>query len=267
MIELDIFRRLIEKYKFADYIPDNVQSYVINSKVRVIKASLKSMNELGLFYRIVIRIYFKARYFGLRPSVIFSKVIAVAILFIFFAIVTSVIAFAINKSLSIFSLPIKSSLESIQINESDNSVAKNNINNQSNLIIKNDELKQNMIPDNTSGLNVKIRLGISNMIASGTDEDEAKYISAALYKNLQSLKGKDAVLSATDTRLNKSVNRNLIGRVSKVGKTFVMAISVVNSESGDILYSNTVTYGELDARDNAIKNIADEISQKSVIWQ
>jgi hypothetical protein len=267
MIELDIFRRLIEKYKFADYIPDNVQSYVIDSKVRVIKASLKSMNELGIFYRIVIHIYFKARYFGLRPSVILSKVIAAVILFIIFAVLTSGIAFAVNKSLSIFSLIIKSTFKSTQINKSDYFIDENVINNQSSLTLKNDKLKHNKIPDNTTGLNVKIRLGISNIIASGIDENEAKYISAALYKSLQSLKGKDVVISKTDTRVNKSVNRNLIGRLSKVGKTYIMAISVVNSESGDVLYSNTITYEEFKTRDNAIKNIADEISRKSVIWQ
>ena len=46
-----------------------------------------------------------------------------------------------------------------------------------------------------------------------------------------------------------------------------MAISIVDSQNGDVLYNKTTTCGNKSAINKAIKNIADDIDSRTAIWE
>ena len=72
---LELFKKLLKKYKFIEEIPEFVQRHVLDSRKRVLKASLKAVDDLGFFYSLVIDFYIGARSFGLKPSLKLSKLI------------------------------------------------------------------------------------------------------------------------------------------------------------------------------------------------
>jgi hypothetical protein len=262
MIELDLFRKLVEKYKFTDYIPVEVQKFVVSSKKNVLVSSLKSVGEMNLIYRFVISVYYNARLLGFKPSIVISKVIALAAALIISSLLITSIVFAVNKSAS--QLLFNNSFTS-------NSIIGNNIpdNLKSDKNDKEKKGKRDNINHKSakSEIIVRTRLGIDNIIPSGVDENNALKITKILFENLQSIKGKDRVIYSSRNRDKKNINRHLLGRMSKVGKTYVMAISVVDTQSGNVLYNKTTTYNDPENANRIIKEIAKEINNNSSVWE
>jgi hypothetical protein len=263
MIELDLFRKLVEKYKFTDYIPVEVQKFVVSSKKNVLISSLKSVGGMNIFYRFVISVYYNTRLFGFKPSIVLSKFIALGVVILISGLLITSIVFAVNKSASQFLLRDSSStnsftgynipgkLKSDKTDKERKTKYDNNINSKT----------------ANSDTIVKTRLGIDNIIPSGVDETNALEITKILFEKLHDLKGKNRVIYFSKNRNEKNINRHLLGRLSKVGKTYVMAISIVDTQSGNVLYNNTSTYNDPGNVHNIIKKIAEDINNKSSVWE
>ena len=279
MIELDIFRRLIEKYRFSDYIPADVQKFVLTSKKHVLISSLKSLNELNLFYRFAISIYYSVRLIGYKPSIAISKLIALGSALLVSGVLVTGIAFAAkkfvlqkfsNKSSILESLTkdkISNNIESDAIDEKE---AKPNTdkdiiggaNPVSPLKAEADHNKENK-----SDSSLKVRLGIDNVLSSDEDKQIAGEVTKLLYENLKDLKGDSGVIYVSKNRDEKSVNRHLLGRLSKVGKAYILSVNIVNTQTGDVLYSKTSTYNSPEDSGKVIRVIAEEINNKSSMWK
>jgi ABC-type transport system involved in multi-copper enzyme maturation permease subunit len=262
MIELDLFSKLVEKYKFTDYIPVEIQKFVVNTKKHVLVSSLKSVGEMNLFYRFVISVYYNARFFGFKPSIVISKVIALAAALIISSLLITSIVFAVNKSAS--QLLFNNTSTS-------NSIIGNNIPDNLKSDKNDKEKKDKRVNINNKSTKsetiVKTRLGIDNIISSGVDENNALEITKILFENLQSLKGKNRVIYSSKNRNEKNINRHLLGRLSKVGNTYVMALSIVDTQSGNVLYNKTSTYNDPENANRIIKEIAKEINNNSSVWE
>jgi hypothetical protein len=275
MIELDLFKRLLEKYKFTEYIPVEVQKFVLSSKKHVLISSLKSVGELNLFYRFAVSVYYNVRLIGFKPSIVISKFIALGTALLLASLLITSIVFAYNKSALQFlfneSIPIDSLLKDKAIDKSKSNKSEKEIktkNDNSTSTGNSAAIQSKIKVDNKkSETLIKTRLGIDNIISNDADEKNALEITKELFENLQDLKGKDRVIYSLKGRDEKSINRHLLGRLSKIGKTYVMAISIVDTQSGNVLYSNTSTYNDPDNAKTIIKKIAEDINNKSSVWE
>jgi hypothetical protein len=112
----------------------------------------------------------------------------------------------------------------------------------------------------------KARLVVTRLAPNGVESAEAEDISKRVYSALVASKGAAQVLyrAAGDRR---SANRALTGRVSKLGRSRVIAVSVVDGEKGSVLYTKTATVradAELEAQ---IATIAREIGAQANVWE
>jgi len=114
---------------------------------------------------------------------------------------------------------------------------------------------------------VEIRLGITILKASGGNVNEASAITSNIYNRLIVLKGSNRVIYRKIDGSSKSVNRLLIGRLSKLGKDYILAIRVVEGQNGAQLYNKRLIYEEGDNIENYLDSIAKEISNKDEIWK
>ncbi len=114
--------------------------------------------------------------------------------------------------------------------------------------------------------NPETRLSINQMEADGVDKTIIKKIETILDKELKELKGDNRVVYRHRDGVSKSTNRQLIGRISKLGKNYVLSIKVVEGEKGKVLYNRTVTTKERGI-DDSIEDIAEDISDEDSIWE
>ena len=122
-----------------------------------------------------------------------------------------------------------------------------------------------------SGSNIKdnskprVRLCINKMDAEGADKKIAARLANILNEKLQELKGTNKVVFRDKDGVSKSTNRQLIGRISKLGQKFVLTIKVIEGEKGKLLFNETTIVNQNDL-DDTIKDIAENISDKESIW-
>ncbi|TAL39883.1 MAG: hypothetical protein EPN93_00400 [Spirochaetes bacterium] len=111
-----------------------------------------------------------------------------------------------------------------------------------------------------------VRLLVTRLTANGVDEAEAETVSQKLFGAVVAAKGADKVLyRAAGER--RSANRLLTGRISRLGATRIVAVSVVDGQSGGVLYSKTVDYKEGENADRKFGAVAAEISAQGAVWE
>ena len=113
---------------------------------------------------------------------------------------------------------------------------------------------------------VRARLVVAPLVANGVEASEAEGISRKIFSSLSAEKGGDRVVfrGSGDWR---SANRILTGRVSRLGGSRIIAMSVADAQKGSVLYSKTVTSREGDDLDAQVAGVAREIGARSAIWE
>lgn len=113
---------------------------------------------------------------------------------------------------------------------------------------------------------VRTRLLVTPLAANGVEASEAEGISRKIFSSLSAAKGVDRVVfrGSGDWR---SANRILTGRVSKLGASRIIALSVADAQKGNVLFSKTVTSREGDNLDAQMVGIAGEMGARQAIWE
>ncbi len=112
----------------------------------------------------------------------------------------------------------------------------------------------------------KVRLSINRMDAEGIDKKTVSNIAEILHKELQAIKGANRVVYREKDGVSKSTNRQLVGRISKLGKSYVLSIKIIEGEKGKVLFNRTVTAKE-SSIDDSLEDIAEEIGDEDGIWE
>jgi hypothetical protein len=110
------------------------------------------------------------------------------------------------------------------------------------------------------------RLLVNPLSANGVEASEAAAITGRILGALSAVKGADRVVSRSGSDW-RSANRLLTGRVSKLGSTRVISMSVAHGQSGAVLYSKTITSREGDDLDGQIQGAAREMAERTAIWE
>ena len=113
--------------------------------------------------------------------------------------------------------------------------------------------------------NPNIRLNINKLESQGIDKKIISRIAEKLHAKLASLRGKNKVLYRGKDGVAKSANRQLAGRISKLGSKYILTIKVIEGEKGSMLFNKTVSTKEKDL-DDEIDDIAEDISDDENIW-
>lgn len=131
---------------------------------------------------------------------------------------------------------------------------------------KNDHAYDANITENSTGASDGSRLAVSPLAANGVERSEAMDITRRLHDALSEVKGSDRVVSRSGND-RRSANRILSGRVSKLGATRIIAMSVADAASGTVLFSTTLTMREGDDLSAGISGVAREIGARPSIWE
>ncbi|HNV46630.1 MAG TPA: FecR domain-containing protein [Spirochaetota bacterium] len=107
------------------------------------------------------------------------------------------------------------------------------------------------------------RLGVNAFTANGVEQKVAADLTNKLYAKLRASKGVEAVVMRGGGRTSA---RQLMGRVSKLGATTVLALRVVDGQSGRLVYSRSLNYKDGEDIDGRLDEIAGQIGRKGEIW-
>lgn len=113
--------------------------------------------------------------------------------------------------------------------------------------------------------NPNVRLNINKPASEGVDEKIVTRVAEKIYEKLREEKG-SIILYREKDGISKSANRQLAGRISILGKKYILTIKVVEGEKGQLLYNRTITVLEGDL-DSELEDIAEEISGNDDIWK
>ncbi|MDY6968557.1 MAG: hypothetical protein SVR08_07890 [Spirochaetota bacterium] len=114
--------------------------------------------------------------------------------------------------------------------------------------------------------NTTARLGVNKLVTNDIDEKTASKITTIIYNKLKAIKGAKRVVYRVKDGISKSTNRQLIGRISKLGKSYVLSIKVVEGEKGKLLFNETVIIKGDDDIEESIDNVVKKISSEKSIW-
>ncbi|MDY6935152.1 MAG: hypothetical protein SVZ03_13140 [Spirochaetota bacterium] len=269
----NIFERALDKLKLRQSIPQDVKEYILDNRARALLETLRAVGEYNLVYDLVLRIYFLSGKLGLTISVVQSK------------IVLGIISLLLGASLSTGVVIVADFLKETKSEFLDNKevieLYKDNIMPEKSIIKKlNEKWKQ---PRESVGIKkrnaqtferlkgkkpiaINARLGINRFEASGVDKRIASDITDKLYQKLRLLKGRNLVVYKRIEGIEKSVNRQLVGRVSRLRDSYILAVRVVDGESGKQLFGKTINYKQVDNLDSKLEQIAEQIISVSDIW-
>ena len=73
--QINIFQRVLERYKFQEPMSADMQKYMLTSKRDMLLQTLKSVGEYGFFYGLVLRVFFGAKRIGISLSVVQSAIV------------------------------------------------------------------------------------------------------------------------------------------------------------------------------------------------
>lgn len=91
-------------------------------------------------------------------------------------------------------------------------------------------------------------------------------ISKIIYSRLVSSKSKEKVIYRLVDGNSKGANRQLTGRVSRLGSLKIVFVNVLDVESGKILFTQTVKINENDPIQPVLEGVADKIVSTGEIW-
>ncbi len=124
--------------------------------------------------------------------------------------------------------------------------------------------RQGKLPETSS--DKKTRLNVNLLAAGGIKSSEASEITLQIYKKLVSLKGEDNVVYRKTTGSKKSANRQLGGRINKVGNIKIISVSVTDGENGKVLFNQSVKVNDSDPVQPVLDSMAEKIVSTGEVW-
>jgi hypothetical protein len=112
----------------------------------------------------------------------------------------------------------------------------------------------------------KVRVCINKFESEGIDAKIITSATANMHKKLRELKGPESAVSREIDGISKSANRQLIGRISRLGEKYVVTVKVVEGEKGRLVFNETAIIKESDL-DETIEDIAEKISDRDEVWE
>ena len=249
---LKIFDQVLQKLKFKQPVPVKIQKQILNFKRITIVSTLKEFGEYNLIYGLILRLHFFITRLGIGLSTAQSEILffiltilAAGITIIGTALLAGIIDFSSYKAALIEKIDIPISHEK-------NEGIKSHIQKEKERLVRKEAP-------------VKTRLSIKIFHTDISHKDIASEISNKLYISLKRLKGNNRVVFR-DSNINKSVNRLLLGRLSKVGNTYLLSLRIIDAESGKLYFDKILTYNEIEDLHNKLDMFAGQISSIGEIW-
>jgi hypothetical protein len=211
MIEIKLLNRLLEKYKFANSLPVEIQRFAAESRVRILKSSLKAVGDYSVFYGLVIKIYFRARKYGFRPSLALSKAM---IIFASALLTVAAAAGAVYIS-GILSVQHPATDAQTQQHQVIDETAEKKI-----AIQEIDKPRPDSI--------IRYKYGITDFTAKNADEDVARKAADIVAGEFIKINGaKNAIkIGIKNARAEYIVS----GSIGKIGNRFIVSIKIVDSK-------------------------------------
>lgn len=231
MNQIETFRKLLDKFKFTNAIPTNVQIYVSGNQKRALINSLKNIKASSLFYSFVLTIFFALRKKGYAMSLPICKAIAWITLISTASFTSGGIAYIAASSIK-----EETMIEQPVVTE------------------KHTEIKQ-------SRQIQKYRLGVSRFMSRNDDTLLSEKVTAIIAEELSAKLGNDYVLMINNERNSKKVNLMLMGAVGKLGNELIISTKIIDVESSRVLFAeNTEVNGENDIQSKA-KHVSENIAR------
>jgi hypothetical protein len=240
--EIDIFRRLIDKYRFTEPIAPEVQSHVTRSRARALMSSLKAVKHYSFVYGFVMTVYFEARKMGLKPSIFACRIISLIMAITVAAMLAGAVYLAASSATN---AELKPALPDTVPSKTGST-----------------DLRDNTRPDDGPPkiFAAKYRLGVQPFTAANVDSAKANDITRKIFNELINLKGSKKVIKI-GTAKSKNVNRMLMGSVGKMGKRYVISAKVIDVEKTNVLFGASENATTDDDIDRACGNIAQKVSE------
>jgi hypothetical protein len=237
-----LFRQLMVKFKFEFPIPEDIQKFILSNKHSLAVKVLKSVDNYGLFYGLVLRIYFGAKKMGLSLSVAQS----IFMLWVISASITSLLAagmyFAYYDDENIRSINPSNNMPLNSIEKTDDSGAEK-------------QFKKRNTPQAGSA----VRIGIQLFSAENTDNKTAESITDSIASTLVGLKGKDIIFNLRKGR-TASINKIITGSVGKLGDTYIITAKMIDIEKSKVIYVTSENVNSSEKFNEACKKIGTRIS-------
>jgi len=226
------FHALLERYRFREPVPENVQDYILRYKREAAVNTLKHFGDYGIVYGLVMRVFFGVRRVGIRLSIVQSK-IAVFLIAVFILFLLGLVAVLYLDS----AVDIVPHQKTDVVPESlpDNAVLPPDFRN--NVIRKKED---GNVPENKNmikGPEVRFRLGVETFTSEALDRNETGRISNVITNELVRLKGKGSAVRLGGKYHRRNANRVLLGGVEKLGDTYVITAKIVDVERGSVIAS------------------------------
>ncbi len=261
------FEKLLDKFRFREPIPPDVSRYILDYKMKSLINTLKAVNEYGIIYGFVLKVYYSAKKIGVRLSVAQSKVVAFTVFLIISASVSLVI-YSIFLKTGMKDLPGTGGYESKQDNQvNGKDEPGKSINNKENTIDDKTGEKTNNIEENKDKMlsikdsepPVKYRIGVETFTSSAVKTEEAIKISDLLTEELIKIKGNNKV-KRLYSDIRKNSNFVLLGSVEMLGKSYIISAKIVNVENSKVTYSVSDNAETKDEINTACLRIAKKIA-------
>ncbi len=239
---INIFQRILERYKFQEPVSVDLQNYILASKNRVLTGALKSVGEYSFFYGVTLKVFFAAKRLGTSISVTQSAIISGIISIIITVSIIAGIALLITDNYR----------EQIIIPQKNEIIKKESIDNRKN-VWKEDKGKKPLMKD---------RLGIQPFANENVDSRTAGMVTDRIMSRLVSLKGERSVTGLAGNARSRAVNLVLTGSVGKLGSLYMISAKVINVENGRAIFVTTENVDSRDKIDDACVRIADQIADR-----
>lgn len=236
--DITLLNRLLEKYKFIISVPEEIQKFVINSRIRSLKKNLKITGDFSLTYWPAVRIFFEARKFGFKPGFTASQVIAGAGAAIAAGIVVSgaVAVYSLIETKPAVNIEKKVETKTVEKKQEIKPVRKKPEKKKMSLV-KKDEKKivGNKEIEKEEEITV-YQFGVKLFQGKNVDSDIAESITDKISGELAQIKGKNNVINL---RLKQGkAKKELIGSIGRLGDSYYISAKVVDKKSRVLSVAN-----------------------------
>jgi len=273
---IDIIDRLLKRFKFKQPVPEDIQGSVLDFNKEALVETLKNFGEYSIVYGLNIKIYYLSSRLGVGLSIVQSKIVLSIILFLVGVILTAGVLFAVDF-LSNSRFEFFGDKEIQQHYEYENVFNEKKIDKyglekkvSKAATIKSragrTKIYNNKNPDKIKGVLVNARLCINNIQVSDSETGIADDLTIKLYKKLLASKGQNQVVYRDVDGVGKSINRQLAGRLTRLGSKYIFSISIVDVNNGETLIDTAIKYKGSDDVDSKIDELVERIINKNSVW-
>ncbi len=231
-----VFQRVMEKYRFQEPVPLNIQGDSFLNRRKLLIKILKASGKYSVVYGLSLRLYFGFRRFGLK----ISAGNCLAVTYALSAIIVSALAAGI----------IYTSLPDASTDQKRNDTIPV-------------ERNENIIPENRKAPDGNVKpftpavLSISEFTAENVDPETAAKVTDTVADELRSVLGRDAVSSGGKLKTGRIV----MGSVGKIGSLYLLTARLVDVESGKIIFTTSERVSGSAGIPYASRKVAEQIYQ------